>query len=70
MLELKGVYKRFGGLVASKNINMKIKEGEFVGIIGPNGAGKTTIFNMISGHFLLPRKNNLQWPGYNGLAFQ
>jgi len=42
----------FGGLIATNNVNFKIKSGEILGIIGPNGAGKTTLINLIAGiHF-------------------
>jgi branched-chain amino acid transport system ATP-binding protein len=39
----------FGGLVAVQDFNIKIYNGELVGLIGPNGAGKTTVFNMLTG---------------------
>lgn len=39
----------FGGLVAVDEVNMKVREGEILGLIGPNGSGKTTIFNMVTG---------------------
>ncbi len=52
LLELKGLTKRFGGLVAVDNLNLSIKKGEIFGMIGPNGAGKTTVFNMIMGSIL------------------
>lgn len=48
-LGLYGVSKNFGGLKASDNINIEVKEHEIYGIIGPNGAGKTTLFNLITG---------------------
>lgn len=49
LLELKKITKRFGGLVALRDISLSIDEGELIGIIGPNGSGKTTLFNVISG---------------------
>jgi branched-chain amino acid transport system ATP-binding protein len=51
MLEIRNVTKRFGNLVAVKDVSMSVKRGELRAIIGPNGAGKTTFFNMISGYF-------------------
>ena len=49
LLDVKGITKVFGGLVAVENVEFKVNEGEIVSIIGPNGAGKTTIFNMLTG---------------------
>lgn len=49
ILEVKGVSKAFGGLIAVNNVTFDVKEGEIFGVIGPNGSGKTTLFNMISG---------------------
>ena len=51
MLEVRNITKRFGNLVAVKDVSMSVKTGELRAIIGPNGAGKTTFFNMISGYF-------------------
>lgn len=48
-LALKGVTKRFGGLIATDDISVEVKKGEIFSIIGPNGAGKSTLFNSISG---------------------
>ncbi len=49
LLELDQATIRFGGLVAVNEVNLKVGEGELIGLIGPNGAGKTTVFNMITG---------------------
>lgn len=49
ILEGKGVAKSFGGLMALRQIDFYLEEGEIVGLIGPNGAGKTTLFNVVSG---------------------
>lgn len=51
VLSVKGVTKRFGGLVAVSNMTFDVGEHEMVGVIGPNGSGKTTMMNMISGAF-------------------
>ncbi len=48
-LELSGVTKRFGGVVAVNNVDLVVEPGEVHGLIGPNGSGKTTLLNMISG---------------------
>lgn len=49
MLQVSGVKRVFGGLVAVRDATFEVKEGDFLGLIGPNGAGKTTLFNVISG---------------------
>ncbi len=49
MVELKNVTKRFGGFVATQDINLGIVAGEFLTLLGPSGCGKTTILRMISG---------------------
>lgn len=48
-LEVTGLRKEFGGLVAVSDVSFTVREGEFVGLIGPNGCGKSTTFNCISG---------------------
>jgi len=62
ILELRGLRKQFGGLVAVNDIDLDLEEGEIRGLIGPNGSGKTTLFNLISG-FLRPTKGKVVWRG-------
>ena len=50
LLSVEAATKRFGGLLANKEISLAIEPGEIVGLIGPNGAGKTTLFNCITGY--------------------
>jgi branched-chain amino acid transport system ATP-binding protein len=49
ILEVEGVSKQFGGLVAVSGVSFEVSVGEIVAVIGPNGAGKSTIFNLVSG---------------------
>lgn len=49
VLEVTGMRKAFGGIVAVRDATLAVRSGEVVGIIGPNGAGKTTLFDLISG---------------------
>ncbi|MEM3484331.1 MAG: ABC transporter ATP-binding protein [Candidatus Bathyarchaeia archaeon] len=62
LLKILQVTKRFGGIIALKNISFDIHDGEIVGIIGPNGAGKTTLFNIITG-FLRPDEGKVIFKG-------
>ncbi len=48
-IELKGITKTFGSVVANKNISLNVKEGEILALLGENGSGKTTLMNMLSG---------------------
>ena len=48
MIEARGLTKAFGGIVANRDINFAVEQGELRGIIGPNGAGKSTFFKMLT----------------------
>src|SRR3954453_116997 len=52
MLEVRGLHKRYGDLVAVHDVSFDARPGQMVGLLGPNGAGKTTTVSMIAG--LLP----------------
>ena len=49
VLEVDGVEKHFGGLIAVHDVSLRVNPGETLGIIGPNGAGKTTLFEVLGG---------------------
>jgi branched-chain amino acid transport system ATP-binding protein len=49
LLAVAGLTKRFGGVVANRDVAFQVAPGELVGIIGPNGAGKSTLFDLITG---------------------
>jgi len=64
LLEVSGLKKRFGGLLAVGGLDLSLADGEMLGLIGPNGAGKTTVFNLISG-FLSPDEGEIRFGGRN-----
>ena len=49
MLEVEGLSKRFGGLLANNDVSFNVEEGTILGVIGPNGAGKSTLLKGICG---------------------
>jgi branched-chain amino acid transport system permease protein len=55
LLDVDGVRKEFGGLVAVNDVSFQIRAGDIVGLIGPNGAGKSTTFNLVTGVLPLTR---------------
>jgi branched-chain amino acid transport system ATP-binding protein len=62
LLEVKNLLKSFGGLIAVKDLDLTVSDGEIVGLIGPNGSGKTTLFSLISG-FLRPDRGGIRFDG-------
>ncbi|MBB2971552.1 branched-chain amino acid transport system permease protein [Mesorhizobium sp. RMAD-H1] len=62
LLEVSGLTRRFGGLVAVNDVSFRIKAGEIVGLIGPNGAGKSTMFNLLTG-VLRPSAGEIRFQG-------
>ncbi len=51
IVRLRGVGRRFGGVLAVSDVDLDVRPGERRALLGPNGAGKTTLFNVISGEF-------------------
>ena len=49
VLSARGLYQRFGGVIAVDDVDLDLYRGEILGLLGPNGAGKTTIFELLSG---------------------
>lgn len=64
LLEVSGLTRRFGGLVAVNDVSLSVDAGEIRGLIGPNGAGKTTLFNVISG-VLRPNRGRVVFDGHD-----
>jgi branched-chain amino acid transport system ATP-binding protein len=62
ILDIRNCTKRFGGLVAVRDLNMSLTPGSLYGLIGPNGAGKTTVFNLITGVYT-PDEGSIELDG-------
>ena len=67
LFQARGVTKRFGGLVAVRDVDLDIPKGAIVSIIGPNGAGKTTFFNVVAG-IINPSAGNVEFRGRTLIA--
>ncbi len=83
LLEVSGLTKRFGGLVAVKDMRLTIRPGEILGLIGPNGSGKSTVMKLVmgierpnAGRVLIDGTDVAGWPSHRvarqgvGLVFQ
>jgi branched-chain amino acid transport system ATP-binding protein len=69
LLDIKGITKKFGGLVAVNDVSFAVNTGEILSVIGPNGAGKSTLFKLIAS-FLKPTSGEVLFNGerISGLA--
>jgi branched-chain amino acid transport system ATP-binding protein len=61
-LEIIGIHKKFGGVVALAGVDITIETARITGVIGPNGSGKTTLFNVVAGAFP-PTAGRVVWQG-------
>jgi branched-chain amino acid transport system ATP-binding protein len=64
ILETRGLTKDFGGFVAVKDVDLRVRRGAIHAIIGPNGAGKTTVFNLLTG-FVAPSAGSILLEGHD-----
>jgi branched-chain amino acid transport system ATP-binding protein len=64
LLSVRGLVKRFGGILVSDSIDFDVRAGEVHALIGPNGAGKTTFINLLSGE-LLPNGGRIAFEGHD-----
>lgn len=62
LLEVEALSKRFGGLIANRDISFALEAGELVAIIGPNGAGKSTLFNSLACSYA-PSSGSIRFDG-------
>ena len=69
VIEIHNLSKAFGGLRAVREVSMRVRRGEILGIIGPNGAGKTTFFNLLNG-YLRPDSGEILLEGRSIVGWQ
>lgn len=76
-LELRHITKRFGDVVANRDISLEVRRGEILSLLGENGSGKTTLMNMISGiyypdegHILIDGKNVVISSPHDAFAYK
>jgi branched-chain amino acid transport system ATP-binding protein len=62
VLQIAGLTKRFGGVIAADAISLDIAHGEFHAVIGPNGAGKTTLISLLAGE-IAPQSGTIRFDG-------
>jgi ribose transport system ATP-binding protein len=64
LLQMKGITKTFPGVMALKNVDLELKEGEVLGLLGENGAGKSTLIKVLSGAYI-PDEGEIYIQGVN-----
>ena len=64
LLEVNGLVKRFGGVIATDRVDLSVREGEVHALIGPNGAGKTSLIAQLSGA-LMPDAGTIRFDGHD-----
>ncbi len=64
MIEVNGLTKRYGDLVAVDNVSFRVERGQILGFLGPNGAGKTSTMRMITG-FMPPTSGSVRVDGFD-----
>ena len=62
VLEVQGLSKKFGSIVAAEDLSMVLRKGTITALVGPNGAGKTTVFNLLTG-FITPDSGSVKLNG-------